>query len=188
MKINSVKFIKGLVSDDEIMEDGIPQVAFVGRSNVGKSSLVNALTNSSVSRVSSTPGRTAQLNFFLINDSVYFVDLPGYGFAKGSGGDRDKISNLIESYLFNKVYIQKKIVLIIDINVGMTEKDVTMFENLKNEGKNLIIVLSKVDKTNQSVRHHKMTEIKETIGDYPLFPISSKKGTGIDALVAELLS
>ena len=100
MKITSSVFIKGIVEDDEIMDDGIPQVAFIGRSNVGKSSLVNALTKSKLSRISSSAGSTQQINFFLINKSIYFVDLPGYGFAKASNEDRNKIGNLINSYPF----------------------------------------------------------------------------------------
>ncbi|MCF7843845.1 ribosome biogenesis GTP-binding protein YihA/YsxC [Candidatus Gracilibacteria bacterium] len=188
MNINSVKFMKGLVKDDPIMDDGIPQVAFIGRSNVGKSSLVNALTKSSVSRTSSTPGRTAEINFFLINQDTYFVDLPGYGFAKVSNAQRDKLTNLINSYLFNKVYVQKRVVLIIDINVGMTSKDIEMFENLKKANKNIVLVLSKVDKITQKDFHHNMKEIVKITCNLPLFQISSKNGTGMEELIDELLS
>ena len=188
MKITSVKFIKGLVGDDKIMDDGTPQVAFIGRSNVGKSSLVNALTKSSISRTSSTPGRTAELNFFLVNDSVYFVDLPGYGYAKVSFAMRDKLINLINSYLFNKVYTQKKVVLIIDINVGMTDKDIVMFEDLKKANKNIVLVLSKVDKITQKDFHKKMKEIEQITGETPLFQVSAKNKIGIDELVEELLA
>jgi GTP-binding protein len=187
MKINSSRFIKGIVEDDKIMDDGIPQIAFVGRSNVGKSSLVNALTKSAISRVSSFPGRTAEINFFLINESLYFVDLPGYGFAQASHEAREKLANLINSYLFNKVYKQKKVVLIIDINVGMTDKDMTMFNDLKKHDKNIVLVLSKVDKITQKDFHKNMKAIEMITGDVPLFQISSKKGTGIDELVSELL-
>lgn len=188
MKITSVTFIKGLVGDDKIMDDGIPQIAFIGRSNVGKSSLVNALTKSAISRTSSTPGRTAELNFFLVNNNVYFVDLPGYGFAKVSFSQRDKLANLIDSYLFNKVYTQKKVVLIIDINVGMTDKDIVMFEDLKKANKNIVLVLSKVDKITQKDFHKNMKAIEQITGDTPLFQVSSKKGTGIQDLIDELLS
>jgi GTP-binding protein len=187
MNITSVKFIKGLVGDDPIMDDGIPQVAFIGRSNVGKSSLVNALTKSAISRTSSTPGRTAEINFFLVNNDTYFVDLPGYGFARVSHEKRDILADLIDSYLFNKIYTQKKIVLIIDINVGMTDKDVAMFEALKKQEKNLVIVLSKVDKITQKDFHKNMKEIEKIIGSTPSFQVSSKKGVGIEALFTELL-
>ena len=98
--------MKGLVGDDEILADGIPQIAFVGRSNVGKSSLINVLTNSKVSRTSSFPGRTQEINIFLVNNAFYLVDLPGYGFARASGMGREKIGELIDSYLFNSIYNQ----------------------------------------------------------------------------------
>lgn len=188
MVITSVKFIKGLVGDDKIMDDSIPQVAFIGRSNVGKSSLVNALTKSSISRTSSTPGRTAEINFFLVNDSIYFVDLPGYGYAKVSFAMRDKLINLINSYLFNRVYTQKKVVLIIDINVGMTDKDIVMFEDLKKANKSIVLVLSKVDKITQKDFHKNMKAIELITGETPLFQVSAKKGVGINELVEELLS
>ncbi|MCX6756702.1 MAG: ribosome biogenesis GTP-binding protein YihA/YsxC [Candidatus Nomurabacteria bacterium] len=188
MNITSAKFIKGLVSDDPIMDDGIPQIAFIGRSNVGKSSLINALTKSAVSRTSSTPGRTAEINFFLINDSFYFVDLPGYGYAKVSFAMKDKLASLISTYLFNNVYTQKKVVLIFDINVGMTDKDMLMFEDLKSHNKNIIIVLSKVDKITQKDFHKKLKEIETITGNIPLFQISSKNGVGVSELIDELLS
>lgn len=184
----SARFIKGIVKDDPIMDDGLPQIAFIGRSNVGKSSLINALTKSKVSRISSSAGSTREINFYLVNKSFYFVDLPGYGFARASGATRDKLSNLIQSYLFNGVYLQKKVVLVIDINVGMTEKDIAMFENLKEHGKNIVIVLGKVDKITQSDFHRKITEIEKITEGYQLFQVSSKKGTGIDVLISELLS
>ncbi len=186
MNITSVRFIKGLVSDDKIMNDGIPQIAFVGRSNVGKSSLINALTKSAISRTSSVPGRTAQINFFLVNEDTYFVDLPGYGYAKASFEERDKLANLINSYLFNRVYTQKKVVLIIDANVGMTEKDKEMFNELAGFGKDLVVVLSKVDKVTQKDFHKNMKQIQEVTGDMELFQISSEKKIGIQELLEEL--
>ncbi len=188
MKITSVRFIKGLVGDDPIMDDGIPQIAFIGRSNVGKSSLVNALTKSSISCTSSTPGRTAEINFFLINEAIYFVDLPGYGYAKVSFEMRDKLSNLIHSYLFNTTYTQKKVVLIIDSNVGMTKADIDMFEDLKKAKKNIVIVLSKIDRITQKEFHKNIQAIETITGDTPLFQVSSKNTIGIDVLVEELLA
>ena len=188
MKIETVSFVKGLVGDDPIMDNGTPQVAFIGRSNVGKSSLINALTKSAISRTSSTPGRTAEINFFLINKSLYFVDLPGYGFARTSFEGRDKLANLISSYLFNTVYTQKKVVLIIDINVGMTDKDIVMFEDLKKANKNIVIVLSKIDKITQKDFHKNMKAIEMITGEYPLFQVSASKKIGIDELVEDLLA
>lgn len=188
MKITSTKFVKGVVGDDKILGDGIPQIAFIGRSNVGKSSLINSLTNSKVSRTSSYPGSTQEINIFLVNDSYYLVDLPGYGFARASGAGREKIGELIDSYLFNSIYKQKKVVLIIDANVGMTDRDMTMFEELERYHKDFIIVASKIDKMTQSQYHKKIQELKKIIGNHTLIPFSSKKRTGVENLIDEILS
>lgn len=187
MKIQSSRFVKGIVQDDPIMNDGIPQIAFIGRSNVGKSSLINSLTKSSISRISSTPGSTEQINFFLINESVYFVDLPGYGFAKVSNERRDKLHNLIHSYLFNDVWDQKKVVLIIDVNVGMTDKDIKMYTDLKLHNKDVIVALSKVDKITQSDFHKNIVAIQKITGDQELYQFSSKKNIGIAELATTIL-
>ena len=187
MKITSTKFIKGLVGDDSILADGIPQIAFVGRSNVGKSSLINTITNSKISRTSSFPGRTQEINIFLINESFYLVDLPGYGFARSSGLGREKIGELIDSYLFNSIYSQHKVVLIIDASVGMTEKDILMFNELIDHNKNFIVVANKIDKLTQSEYHKKITELKKMIGDgYPIIPFSTKIKKGLQILVDKI--
>ncbi len=183
----STRFIKSIVQDDSIMDDGIPQVAFIGRSNVGKSSLINALTKSKLSRVSAVPGKTQEINFFLVNNALYFVDLPGYGFAKVSNTTRNKLSSLIESYLFNQVYQQKKIVLVIDANVGMTDKDIAMFTRLTESKKDVVVALSKIDKITQKDFHRKIKEIEVITGTHPLFQFSSQKGIGIQELFDELV-
>jgi GTP-binding protein len=188
MNIVSAKFIKGIVQDDPIMDDSTPQVAFIGRSNVGKSSLINALTKSTISRISSSAGSTREINFFIVNKSVYFVDLPGYGFAKASNEERDKLSSLINSYLFNKVYKQKKVVLIIDSNVGMTDNDIEMFNGLVAAQKDIVVALSKIDKLTQSEYHRAITGVQKITRDYKLFPFSSKKNVGITELISEILS
>lgn len=187
IKITSSKFIKGIVGDDDILADGIPQIAFVGRSNVGKSSLINCITNSKISRTSSYPGSTQEINIFLVNESFYLVDLPGYGFARASGLGREKIGDLIDSYLFNSIHNQKKIVMIIDANVGMTDKDMLMLEELEKFDKDFIVVASKIDKMSQSEYHKSMTELKKILGGHTLIPFSSKKRTGIEALTEEIL-
>jgi GTP-binding protein len=186
MKITSTKFMKGLVGDDEILADGIPQIAFIGRSNVGKSTLINVLTQSSISRTSAFAGRTQEINVFLINEKYYLVDLPGYGFARVSGAAREKIWELIYSYLFNSLHSQKLIVLIIDANVGITDKDVTMLDELEKHKKNFIIVASKIDKMTQSEYHHKMKEINKIAEGCVVIPFSSKKRDGLDALMEEI--
>lgn len=188
MKITSTKFIKGVVGDDDILAGDIPQIAFIGRSNVGKSSIINTITNSKVSRTSSFPGRTQEINIFFINNAFYLVDLPGYGFARASGLGREKIGELIDSYLFNSIYEQKKVVLIIDANVGMTDRDIMMFEELINFNKDFIIVANKIDKMTQSEYHKKFLEIKKITKDYKVIPFSTKKKNNIDSLIDEIFN
>jgi GTP-binding protein len=178
--------MKGLVGDDEILADGIPQIAFIGRSNVGKSSLINVITNSKASRTSSFPGRTQEINIFLINNSFYLVDLPGYGFARASGLGREKIGELIDSYLFNSIYNQKKVVMIIDANVGMTEKDILMFNELRNHQKDFIIIANKIDKLKQSDYQKNMNDIKKIIGNHLVIPFSNKTRKGIEILINKI--
>ena len=191
MKITSTKFIKGLVGDDSILADGVPQIAFIGRSNVGKSSLINTLTKSSASRTSSFPGRTQEINVFLVknnlDNSFYFIDLPGYGFARASGLGREKIGELIDSYLFNSIYTQKKVIFIIDASIGMTDKDILMFNELIDHQKNFIVIANKIDRLKQSDYHKRMEEIKKMIGDgYPIIPFSNKDKKGLSELTEEI--
>jgi GTP-binding protein len=176
------------VGEDPIFTNSIPQIAFLGRSNVGKSSLINGLTHSKISRESAFPGSTQEINVFLINQSIYFVDLPGYGFTRTSGLGKEKIGKLITEYIFNPNFNQKKIVLIIDSNIGMTEQDIAVFEELEKHNKDFIIVLSKIDKLNQSDFHHRLVEIKNFAGEHPIFPCSSKAKKGLDPIVKCLLA
>ncbi|HFC36125.1 MAG TPA: ribosome biogenesis GTP-binding protein YsxC, partial [Candidatus Moranbacteria bacterium] len=120
MQIKTAKFVKGIIGTDEILRDGKQQIAFVGRSNVGKSSVINSLVGiKKLAKSSATPGRTQEINFFLINDKVYFVDLPGYGFAKISKKQREKIRKMIIWYLSYAETKPCKVVLIIDAKVGI---------------------------------------------------------------------
>lgn len=188
MKIISKKFIKGIVDDDEILANNIPQIAFIGRSNVGKSSLINSITNSQIARTSSFPGRTQEINLFLVNNAFYLVDLPGYGFTLTSGMGREKIEELIDSYLFNSLYTQKKVILIVDANVGITDADISMLRELENHGKDFIVVANKIDKMNQSEKYKKIKEIKEIAGEHPVIEFSSKKKIGIKSLSSQIFS
>src|SRR4030042_1255962 len=120
MKIESARFIKGVLGSDSIFDNGIPQVAFIGRSNVGKSSVINSLVNQNdLAKISSFPGRTQKINLFLINNSLYFVDLPGYGYAKVPDKLKNSLMAMISWYFFVSNYEQKKVVLIIDASVGL---------------------------------------------------------------------
>lgn len=188
MHIRSAIFVKGVRGTDPILAENKPYIAFIGRSNVGKSSVINSLLKQrSLARVSVSPGRTREINLFLINNSFYLVDLPGYGFAKASRDVQEHIQQLIYWYLLNSEYEQKKVVLIIDAKVGLTDNDVKMLYSLEQKGKNIVIVANKVDKIKKSEYESKLQKIRDLFGDHIVIPYSAKKGIGIGALVNEIV-
>ncbi|MFA5248160.1 MAG: ribosome biogenesis GTP-binding protein YihA/YsxC [Patescibacteria group bacterium] len=188
MQIKSAKFVKGLVGPDKILENNIPKIVFIGRSNVGKSSLINSLTRQKgLAKTSSLPGRTQELNVFLINDNFYFVDLPGYGFAKLSKKDKKWLHELINWYLFDSYNEHQKIVLIVDAEIGPTKDDLEILKALEECKKNIIIVANKEDKIKKSLYQKQLNKIQDSIGDHKIFPFSSKTGFGADKLLREIL-
>lgn len=188
-EIKSARFIKGVVGPDELLEKDIPQIAFIGRSNVGKSSVINSLTRQKdLAITSSFPGRTKQINLFLINKSIYLLDLPGYGFAQASWEGRERIQQLIYWYLLESEYNQRKIALIIDANVGPTENDLEMLRRLRAKGKSVVIVANKIDKMKKSQHKKELQKIEDTIGDVKIIPYSAKKKIGIVELTNEILT
>lgn len=183
MKVKSAVFIKGIVADDELLRNGIPQVAFIGRSNAGKSSTINALTgNSKLSKTSSFPGRTQEINLFLIDGTTYLVDLPGYGFATASREVREKLQNLISGYLFDPKYVQKKVVLIVDAKVGPTKSDLEVLAELDRMGKDVVVAVNKIDKVKNSEYSKQMKAIRASIGDHVIIPYSAEEGRGVGEL------
>jgi GTP-binding protein len=192
MNIVSAEFVKGLVAESSVLEnkDTMPQVAIIGRSNVGKSSMINALTHQrGLAHTSSFPGHTQEINIFLINKKVYLMDLPGYGFAKTSKATQDKLTALINWYLFNSPYTQKKVLLLIDAVVGVTDHDEDMLDALRKHQKNIVVVATKVDKLGASERAVQLKKIATAIGDdaITIIPYSSKKNTGIKELTNTIL-
>lgn len=189
MKIESAQFVKSALINDLIFEDGIPQIAFIGRSNVGKSSVINALVNQgSLARTSSFPGRTQMINLFLINKLLYFVDLPGYGYAKISRAKKDDLEEMIRWYFFSSRGEQKTAVLIIDANVGPTNDDLEMLHSLEEFRKRIVIVANKVDKVKQSGYKKQFELIRKNIGAHVVIPFSAKNKIGINDLLNEILS
>jgi GTP-binding protein len=187
MKITSAKFMRGVVGDNEILEDGTPQIAFIGRSNAGKSSLLNSLTKSKKLAITSkTPGRTKQINVFLINDTHYFMDLPGYGYAKAGGGVLKKLSQLIYWYLFRSAH-NPRVVLLIDSVVGPTKDDLGMLMELSKTGKDIVVVANKIDKIKKNQYLNQMKKLSDQLPGHKLFPYSSKTGVGVQELTDELL-
>lgn len=189
MNIRSATFVKGVVQNDELLDDATtPHVAFIGRSNVGKSSVINALTQQKgLARTSSFPGRTQEVNLYLINKSLYLVDLPGYGYAKASWEARERLQKMINWYLFDSRYQQRKVVLIIDANVGVTEIDLEMLHGLEEYNKTIVVVANKIDKIRPSQYKHQLEVIQAQMGNHLVIPFSAKKNTGVSYLVNEIL-
>mgnify|MGYP001574893479 CR=1 FL=1 len=186
MKITSAVFKKGLKGEDSILDDGIPQVAFIGRSNAGKSSTINSLTKvKDLARTSAFPGRTQELNVFLINKRLYIVDLPGYGFARASLGSLQKLNKLIYWYLFDSRF-DAKVVLIIDANVGPTADDLGMLKALEDNGKEIVIVANKIDKIKKSEYKKQMIMIADKMPGHKIIPYSSKTKIGMGDLSTEI--
>lgn len=147
-----VKFMKGIKGSDSILQTPWPQVAFVGRSNVGKSSTINALLNGQFTRVSATPGKTTEINFYNVGDRMFVVDLPGFGFAKLPVPMQHKIRQHIIWYLTSpEVYPNlKTLVLVTDAKAGVTEYDRELIEIAMQEKLPLLVLINKCDKLNQS--------------------------------------
>lgn len=187
--IKSAQFVRGVVGSDPFLDEKIPQIAFVGRSNVGKSSVINALTGvKDLAISSSTPGRTLQLNFFLINEEVFFVDLPGYGYSKTSLKQAEKMRKMIMWYLESGEARPKMVVLIVDANVGPTKFDIEMMELLSENQHPFIVVANKIDKVKQSEVVKKKRTIVEKLGTENVFYFSTKTKKGKEELLDALLS
>lgn len=177
-----VEFIKGIRGTDSILTDSMPKVAFIGRSNVGKSSVINSLVGKkNIVKSSSVPGKTREINFFLIDDERYFVDLPGYGFAKIQAKQREKLRKLILWYLFSGEVENKKVVLIIDFKIGPSYFDLEMLHLLRKNNFNFIIVANKIDKVSKGGRLKQLKKISMKIGteDILLFSAQTKEGREI---------
>lgn len=186
-KILSAEFVKGIIGTDDILTDETPQIAFIGRSNVGKSSVINSLLQRrNLAKSSSTPGKTQQINFFSVNGNVYFVDLPGYGFAKLSKEKREKLRKMILWYFAESGASSKKVVLIIDAKVGPSDFDVEMYNFLKNLELDVVVVANKSDKLNQSSRIKNLKLITNLLSQSNVILYSAKTKEGREDLLSQL--
>ncbi len=184
MKITSANFIKGVTGPDRLLESHYPQIAFIGRSNVGKSSVINSLTGQKgLAITSSSPGRTKQVNIFFINENFYIIDLPGYGYAKLSKEARGDVTRLINWYLFLSNYPQKKVVLIVDAKVGATKDDLEMFSALIEHKKDIVIVANKIDKLGRNDLVKQLKSISEVFEGVLVIPYSAEKKSGVKELI-----
>jgi GTP-binding protein len=170
------EFVKSVSSPEQFPADGLPEIAFLGRSNVGKSSLINALTGKKgLAFTSSTPGRTQAINFYRIDRKLYFVDLPGYGYAKVPVSAKDEWAKLIEHYLRERDTLNLSF-LILDARRGWMEKDLDLKSWLEANNRPYTVVASKIDKLNQSEQQRGLKAIRQYAE--PL-PFSAVTGRGV---------
>ncbi len=188
MNIKSATFVRGITKEADVLTDKIPQILFIGRSNVGKSSVINAFTHTkNLAISSSTPGRTRQVNVFFVNKQFYLVDLPGYGYASGSVGNRVTLKDLISWYLFMDHPELRRVVVIIDIEIGLQESDMHILNLLEEERADFIIVANKSDKLKHQKLLKNMEEVKKQVGSHTVIPFSAKKNIGVSELTAAAL-
>lgn len=189
INFNKAEFILSAVQPGAFLRDGRPQIAFAGRSNVGKSSVINRLLNrKNFARVGATPGKTTQVNYFLIDGRIYFTDLPGYGYAKVSKEERDRWGRLMENYFQEQGLITLG-VLIVDARHKPTADDVTMCTWFKESGCPLIVVANKLDKLKKNESEPNLQRIWDTL-ELPdtaaLIPFSAEKGIGKTELLSAI--
>ncbi len=190
LNINKAEFIKSAAAPAGFIRDELPNIVFSGKSNVGKSSVINRLLNrKNFARVGQSPGKTIHVNYFLIDKKVYFVDLPGYGYAKVSKSERERWGKLMEQFFAVDGLIDLG-VMIVDSRHKPTADDVTMAEWFKSTGCPLVVVANKSDKLKKSEIEPNLELIRLTLGldeETPLILFSAEKGNGRDALMAQIL-
>ncbi|WP_313996129.1 ribosome biogenesis GTP-binding protein YihA/YsxC [uncultured Paenibacillus sp.] len=184
-KITSAEFVISAVRPDQLPEDALPEIALAGRSNVGKSSLINRMIQrKSLARTSSQPGKTQQLNYYRINGQLYFVDFPGYGYAKVSKVQREKWGQIIEAYIRERERL-KLLLLIIDIRHPPTQDDRLMYDWLKHHGIPVCIVATKSDKIPRGKWDKHVRMVRDTLraeSSDPVVLFSSETGNGREDL------
>ncbi len=189
MKIQSVEFLKSVYPQDAYPPGRYPEVAFAGRSNVGKSSLINALVNrKDLARTSSVPGKTQSINFYLVNHAFCLVDLPGYGYAKVPQQVRKKWSPLIEAYCRNRENLYG-VVAIIDARVGPTPLDISLINWMRTLSMTAVITLTKVDKLSKNKIANALRQTAETLAIdlEEIVPFSAHTGEGKKQLWQEIV-
>ena len=189
MNFNKAEFILSAVEPSKFLRDGLPQIAFAGRSNVGKSSVINrVLGRKNFAHVGATPGKTSQVNYFKIDGKAYLVDLPGYGYAKVSKSTTENWGQMMESYLSGRKSLLK-VIQLVDIRHEPTAQDVQMYEYLRHYGLDGIVVATKADKISGSQRSKCISVIRKKLGltaEDTVIPVSSLKKTGNDVLLERI--
>lgn len=190
LNVNKAEFIRSAASPKQFIHSSVPSVVFAGKSNVGKSSVINRILNrKNFARVGASPGKTIHVNYFFIDEKIYFVDLPGYGYAKVSQAERERWGKLMEDFFASEGLIDLG-VMIVDARHKPTADDVTMAEWFKSSGCTLVVVANKLDKLKKSEIEPNLKQIRETLAlpeNVRLIPFSAEKGQGREALLAEIV-
>ena len=185
MNFNKVEFIRSAVKREDFIRDGLPQIAFAGRSNVGKSSVINRLVNrKNFARVGASPGKTSQINYFRLDGTAYLVDLPGYGYAKVSKAERDRWGKLMEAYFASGLITLG--VMIFDARHKPTADDVTMADWFFASGCPVAVVANKLDKLKKSEIEPGLQVIRDVLSlrqEDKLVPFSAERGDGKEELI-----
>ena len=189
MQINKSELEAVAVKSVQYPEPGVPEIAFSGRSNVGKSSLLNLLTRrKNLARVSGSPGKTRTINFYRINDEFRIVDLPGYGYARVSKSESEKWGAMMEGYLENREGLLK-VIQLVDIRHKPSAQDVQMYDYLRYFNLDGIVVATKSDKVSSNQRSKNISEIRKTLGmskSDKIIAVSALKKSGHEALLDEI--
>jgi ribosome biogenesis GTP-binding protein YsxC/EngB len=191
INLHNTEFIKSAVSPKDFIRDGLPGIVFSGKSNVGKSSVINKLLNrKNFARVGSSPGKTVHINYFLLDKKLYFIDLPGYGYAKVSKTERERWGKLMEQF-FEEEHLISLGVMIVDSRHKPTADDITMSQWFKATGCPMIVIANKCDKLKKSEIEPNIARIHETLelaDETRVLPFSAEKGTGREDLLAEIFA
>lgn len=189
MIVKNANYEATVVTKNQYPVTGLPEVAFAGRSNVGKSSIINSLTNrKALARVGNTPGKTKEIIYFNIDDKIYLVDLPGYGFASVSKSQKRSWSTIVESYLGQRQEL-KMLVMMVDIRHTPTNDDMMMYDWLKSTGIPHVIIASKFDKISRSQLKARVDDITKTLKvpqGVKIIPFSSSSKVGLQELWTEI--
>ena len=184
MKSETAEFARASARPEDLIDDGLPEVAFAGRSNVGKSSLLNRLAGRTIARTSSTPGRTRTVNWFRVGTRWWLVDLPGYGFARASKSDRQAWGEVVDAY-FSRPTERLLPVQLVDAKVGATDLDVGAIRWLRSIGREPIVVATKLDRLKRGERARALEGIRRALGldhEAGLIAVSAETGEGVREL------
>lgn len=189
MKVTKAEIVTSAVSKDHYPKSHLPEIAMAGRSNVGKSSFINNIIGrKNLVRISSKPGKTRTLNFYTINDAFYFVDVPGYGYAQVSKGEKEKWGIMMEEYFETREQL-KVVVLIVDMRHKPSNEDIQMFDYITYLGRPIIVIATKQDKIPKGKRQKQINEIKSHLvseQDITLIPFSAETGENKELVWREI--